>query len=64
MTYKNILKTTYFTDAIQMIKTAELQNVAFSNHNLKIKWRITTWKALQQSSQDFQENPTKLIRRQ
>ena len=64
MTYKNILKTTYFTDAIQMIKTAELQNVAFSNHNLKIKWGITTWEALQQSSQDFQETPTKLIRRQ
>ena len=64
MTYKNILKTTYFTDAIQMIKTAELQNVAFSNHSLKIKRGITTWDALQQSPRDFQETPTKLIRRQ
>lgn len=67
MTYKNILKTTYFTDAIQMKKKkkpAKLQNVGFSSNNLRIKWGINTWEALQQSSQDFREDPTELIRRQ
>lgn len=45
-------------------KTAKLQNVGFSSNNLKIKWGINTWEALQQSSQDFREDPTELIRRQ
>lgn len=67
MTYKNILKTTYFTDAIQMIKKKrqlKYNYVAFSNHSLKTKWGITTSEAPLQSSQDFQENPKEFIRRQ
>lgn len=67
MTYKNILKTTYFTDSIQMIKKkkiAKIQYVAFSNHSLKTKWGITISEAPLQSSQDFQENLTEFIRRQ